>query len=404
MLRIIVEYQDCTHSITTIFYGFSLRNYGLTAPCKCVIIRKDRITIQNGIERSAADLKFNYELGKIYDTIFFGCLHFHKEVIFDRVREALDESRYASEAIEELYREVNEHLPPLPAILSPFFFPPEHRPCALTQFFDEQIDFSQDTIDCFLQKITENSGLLYSHLANTLLSGASPSATDEYVRALTEASYPQELKLQLSLLFGNYPYAVSLLTEHLQKIYRQIVLLHEKYKQKVLETAEQVQGSYLSGEFDQYLQRRYSKPISKVEIANGSITVLHMVLRMHQIDLAEDGDPKRSVVMVGTQYAEAMRIDAGIDPQNIFYALGNKTRFAILKAFAEQGEMTAAGIARALQLPASTAIAQVELLYEKGLLLFVRKKGLQLFYKLNYSVLRNTFRLMNEYLDEWEQK
>lgn len=345
-------------------------------------------------------MKFNFEIGKIYDAIFFGCLHFHKEVVFEKLQKELSDPFSSTATIDDLYHEANEHLPLLPAILSPFFCPQDNRISALTQFFVEEIDFSQDTLDSFLHKITTNSELLYTKLVNTFLFGASPSESDTYVQVLSESAYPPEFKLQISLLFGNYPYAVSLLTDFLRKIYDQITLLHEKHEQEVAKTKEQVQGKNNPEAFEQIFQHRYSKPFRKELLSYASISVLDTYLTY----LNEDRDLEHSVMIFGTQYAESLKILAGADPQCIFYALGNKTRFSILKTLAEQGEMTAAGIARALQLPASTAIAQVDFLYQNGLLSFVRKKGLQIFYKLNYPVLRSTFRLANEYLNEWEQK
>lgn len=104
------------------------------------------------------------QIGKIYDTLFY-CVKYFNE---DSVQEMITNYFADPSFMEECYQEIKETIPILPPILAPIFLYQDQMPTAMTVFFDEQIDFENDTIDTFLKKIASKSDIIYSETVNSI--------------------------------------------------------------------------------------------------------------------------------------------------------------------------------------------------------------------------------------------
>lgn len=347
---------------------------------------------------------FNIEIGKIYDTIFLGVLQFHKKALFERLDDFLIDRKWFDRLNAELTDLNCETEESLPEILSPFFLCSKAGNCALTAFFTGKIDYAQDTFNSFLEKLKTNSDLLFAKLMDAIFpdrpfgnpsSLTLPLDTEILIKALNEASYSQEVKLQIALLFGNYPYALALLVKHLQLLYKQIDALYSAHENEIAHAAEEMQQRRNLTLYEQVYTQFTSKAFRKELPFYNSISLLHSLL----FYLASNGTSY--LLISGIQHEDALRFATrqNDDLRSILLAIGNDTRLSILKVLSEQGEMTSADVARALGIAPSAAFTHMDILFQKGILSFVRRQGLRMFYKINYPVLRNALRLAGTFLD-----
>lgn len=87
-----------------------------------------------------------------------------------------------------------------------------------------------------------------------------------------------------------------------------------------------------------------------------------------------------------------------INLRQLLIAIGNDTRFSIIEALFEKGELTASSIAKRLGVPSTTVLRHIEILYNCGAIYISRKSGLQIFYKINYHLLKSANKLITKKL------
>lgn len=343
----------------------------------------------------------NYEIGKIFDSIFYGIMYFHKQVVIDKIKTRL----FDASIVETAYQEAFDELPPLPSVLSPFFCPQKAGRSALTLFFQDQIDFEHDTIDTFLRKISVKPSLLYAKVLCSLFPEFNSdeknllpvSDPEVYFEMINNASYPPEFKLQVALLFGNYQHALTQLIEYLQLIYTTISAIHKKHEDEILAISEHIHSDKCSEILRQLCNQLCAK---EFDFSHSYFTVSW--IHPYILDFVTNGD--YFTIIVGTGFDEVIHATiegTNINLQSILLALGNETRLSILRIVAETGEMTVTNIAKALQLPSSTAFFHVDILSSKNILCISRKKKSQIFYNINFNILRNANKFVSDLITKY---
>ncbi len=344
-------------------------------------------------------MKYQSEIGKIYDTLFFCIEYFNEQAVKDTITNRFEDTSF----MDKCYQEVNESVPSLPPILKPLFLYQNQTPTVMIAFFKNYIDYQNDTIHTFLQKITEHSDFIYSKTLSTLFPEVSDiveetvtplPAPESFIRTLNESNYSEDFKLQISLLFGNFNYALSLLTEQLVLIFQAVDRLHHKYvamlddaykeihSERNLKLYSKVLGTDISHQTDEY---------------NCTIAFLNQYIAL--LIISEDFHG----LLLGIHYEEDLSFrlnEKNIDVRQLLIAVGNDTRLTILQVLAEQHEMTASAIARIINTPLTTVLRHIEILYGSGAVFISKKSGLKIFYRLNDHLLKNAFKIMNNRIGE----
>ena len=332
------------------------------------------------------------EIGKIYDSIFFCIKYFNAGTINDSVSATYIDIQF----MEDCYQEIKANISALPSILSPFFHSHNQNPNAITSFFSERIDFEEDTLDIFICKISEASDILFSKVYNNIFQDEqiaeiqiiSPHVVPiSYITALSDLNYPDDFKLQIALLFGNFNYAINLLIDTLRTVYKQVEALHHKHLNKLQYAFAQIRSERNIAFFHKLysidLLSNSEPTLATISLLNQGI--VKIILKKEKIEL-----------LLGIQYYKdlSFRFDnQNIDLKELLIALGNNTRLSIIQHLWEGEDQTAASLSKNLRLPPTTVLRHVEILYKSGIVFISKKCGLQVFYQLDRSLLKKAAEL-----------
>lgn len=333
------------------------------------------------------------QIGKIYDTLFYCVKYFNENSVQEMITNYFTDPSF----MEVCYQEIKETIPTLPPILAPIFLYQDQMPTAMTVFFDEQIDFKNDTIDTFLKKIASKSDIIYSEAVNLIFHNyqnlgnrtiAPLIAPEAYIEALSDSDYSDNFKLQIALLFGNFNYAVSVLIEQLRAIYVQVDALHQKYAEKLAVEFEQIQSNRNIQLYKQLLD---------LDIAGINKKCYFAISLLNQYTTKSFVSDEIIALLIGFKHEENLNLqfdNQNIDLHQLLIAIGNDTRLAIIQTLIEKKELTASSIAKIIEIPTTTVLRHVEILYNCGIIYISKRSGLQIFYRLNYNLLMNSNKLI----------
>lgn len=339
------------------------------------------------------------EIGKIYDTLFF-CIELFNE---DEIKETVKKGFTDTSFMDECYYEIKEKTFALPHILEPIFLYRNQVPTAITDFFWEYIDFENDNIDTFLMKIVSKSGVLYSKIVDIIFPNTQNSdggivsplmAPESYIGALAASDYPDSLKLQISLMFGNYNYAVSLLVEQLRLIYKQVDLLHQKYAGKLDVEIEQIQSERNVQLYEQLFSVNILDPNEHAII---SMSLLNQYLTQFVSKNNNWG------ILLGFNHEEDLNRcfdEQNINLRELLVAIGNDIRISVIQTLMKEDELTVSSISKIIDIPLTTVLRHIEILYNSGALYISRRSGLQIFYRINYNLLNRATNLASYKLNK----
>lgn len=325
---------------------------------------------------------YNSEIGKIYDTIYYCIEYFNKHEVETHILDYYPNAEFMFECFEEL----NEQIPHLPSILEPFFYYKNEIPTAVSCFFAKQIDFEQATIDHFVSNITANASVLYQNTIDSIFHSHKPLDTTNILPAVAPAIYIQsindldcstEFKLQVSLLLGNFNYAISQLVDTLKQVYSYVDSLHCKYKNGL----SQEYANIFSNDKAK-LYHQFFKFDSSVEIKSASISLLNQYVVFYQ----RKGD--QVYVLVGLNHEDALTDDLCEDQitvDNFMTTCGNEFRMSVIHALISNRELTTSQMAKMIGCPVTTLIKHIEVLRSNRVIYISRRSGLQIFYQLNSS-------------------
>lgn len=326
-------------------------------------------------------MEFNPIIGKIYDSVFFFYEYYNSDVIERDFYNKYDDHEF----MMGCYSQIKENITP-PEFLRPLFYCDKLNSTIISEFFAEEIDFSTDTIDSFCDKLLRSVDILYQRTLDRIFSDYQKDKTKAiyplvapagYLEAINNLKMDAEFKLQVSLLIGNFSYAISAFTGLLKNTYLHVDLLHRKYQQEIDEEFVQIQSESnrkLYEEEFQYGTEQYDDAIIGISLLN-------------QFILMDSGKEEKSInLLLGIRHEMALdstRTFQTLTLTQFLVACGNDFRVKILYAISEAGEMTLSQLSKALKTSPTTLLRHVEVLLENRIIYIHRRDGLQIFYKVN---------------------
>ena len=325
---------------------------------------------------------YNPNAGKIYDTIFFFVEYFNKEETsnyFNKVREDVS-------LVYEYYNEIKAGVTEIPPLLFPFFYIRSESASALTAFFTYKTDFQCVTLDSFINRIKENTDILYKETVNSIFFNIFDSedkkfipldAPEDYIDAINALDLPFYFKLQVSLLFGNFNYAVSVLTDYLKIVYSHVNELHDKYANNIDIEFQQIHTGYNIRLYKNALN--YDKDRFQ-ESTTISISLLNQFIIYD--------NKKYDFFLLGLKHEESIldrHNESKATSDNFIIICGSEIRMKIIHALIDINEMTVSQIAKYLDCPASTLTRHIDALLNNGIITITKREGLQIYYRLNVS-------------------
>ncbi len=341
-------------------------------------------------------MELHEDIGKIYDTIFY-CVEYFNHNTLDNI---IPTNNSLFCFADNCYKKINEKVSSLPTILEPFFITRESLPCAMTSFFFRHVNFISDTFDSFLIKITASSNDLYNMTVNYLLSdkindsssSSLVASPDTLMQALESSMLPDSQKLHISFLAGNLSYAVALLVHHLREIYIEVNNLHAAYADELRKAADSVTSEQTLQLYSDILRHDLTEAYDKTHFAV-SLLNPYIIRSISKNEYTE--------VLFGVFYENYLKSKTDEDSINLrhfFIALGNDTRLSVLQALTEHKELTATMAAKIVDQPVATVLRHIDVLYENNILYISKRKGLNIFYKINYEILIRAFNIINNKL------
>ena len=341
-------------------------------------------------------MEWHEEIGKIYDTLFY-CIEYFNHNTLDNI---IPTNNPLYCFAENCYKDISGRVSSLPTILEPFFITRESLPCAMTSFFFRHMNFISDTFDSFLIKITANSNDLYNITVNYLLSDKinDPSSSsfvaspDTLMQALESSTLPDSQKLHISFLAGNLSYAVALLIHHLREIHIEVNNLHTAYADELRKAADSVTSEQTLQLYSDILRHDFTDDYDKTHFA---VSLLNPYI------MRSAGKNEYTEVLFGVFYENYLKSrtdEDSIDLRHFFIALGNDTRLSVLKALTEHKELTATMAAKTVDQPVATVLRHIDILYTNNIIYISQRKGLNIFYKINYEMLIRAFNIINNKL------
>lgn len=342
------------------------------------------------------------EIGKIYDSLFFCIEYFNEAAVNDTIINCYDDSDF----MVKCYQDINKKIPVLPPILEPFFLCQNQKPSPMTEFFTDQIDFMNDSLESFLRKIVSNSNFLLSLIVKSIFPDNQDSDNRTHslhtssklnVEALINSNYSAEFQLQIALLFGDFDYAISTLISQLQLIYIQVDLLHQKHAEKLDSEFKQIKSAQNIQLYENLcsikIANNFEKTLVAISLLNQYITKI--VARNRNLEL-----------LLGFRHEEDLLLlynESNIDIQQFLIAIGNDTRLSIIQTLQKHEELTCSTISRLLDFPPTTTLRHLDVLYDCGIVYISKRSGLNIFYCINYDLLdkataliRHQFRRVNK--------
>lgn len=326
-------------------------------------------------------MEFNPTIGKIYDSVFFFYEYYSNDVIERDFYNKYDDHEF----MMRCYSQIKENITP-PEFLRPLFYCNKSSSTIISEFFAEEIDFSTDTIDSFCDKLLRSVDILYQRTLDRIFSDYQKDKTKAiypsvapagYLEAINNLKMDAEFKLQVSLLIGNFSYAISAFTGLLKNTYLHVDLLHHQYQLEIDEEFEQIQSEsnrkLYEKEF-QYGTEQYDDAIIGISLLN-------------QFILMDSGKEEKSInLLLGLKHEMALdstRTFQTLTLTQFLVACGNDFRLKILYAISEAGEMTLSQLSKALKTSPTTLLRHVEVLLDNRIIYIHRRDGLQIFYKVN---------------------
>ena len=329
-------------------------------------------------------MKFNPNSGKIYDSIFFFYEYYNEDIIKRDFYNKYDDHEF----MMSCYSQIKENITP-PEFLHPLFYCDKSSSTIISEFFAEEIDFSTDTIDSFCDKLLRSVDILYQRTLDRIFSDYQkdkakaiyPSvAPAGYLEAINNLKMDAEFKLQVSLLIGNFSYAISAFTGLLKNTYSYVDLLHRKYQQEIDEEFGQIQSESNRKLYKLY-EEEFQYGTEQYEDATVGISLLN------QFVILIAGKEKEPInLLFGLKHEmslDSARTFRTLTLTQFLVACGNEFRLKILYAISEAGEMTLSQLSKVLNTAPTTLLRHIEVLLDVRIIYIHRREGLQIFYKVN---------------------
>jgi DNA-binding transcriptional ArsR family regulator len=239
--------------------------------------------------------------------------------------------------------------------------------------------------------LTTNSDILYQEIVSDIFPDYAKGESRKMMPAIAPANYieainaidlPIDFKLQISLFFGNFNYAVSVLAIYLKRVYLLVDELYNEYKREIALEYDQIQSTVNLELYKNKLQ------CDEEYINNASVSVS---LLNQYIVYEKKSTENELVLLLGLRHEEV--ISEHVDEskgtaENFILTCGSEVRMKIVKVLIDKKEMTSSQIAKYIDIPVTTMIRHISTLQKNGIIYVSRRDKLQIFYRLNDKLLR----------------
>ncbi len=343
-------------------------------------------------------MQYNSEIGKIYDSIFFFYEFYHN----GETAHECSNKYHDTEFMKHCFSQIDDKIE-LPELLRPLFCTGAVQTNPISEFFATEIDFLHDSIDDFIYRLSSNIDIIYQNTIDKIFNNSEkeknnrilPSvAPAKYLEALDSLKEDDSFKLQVSLLIGNFNYAMLLFTGLLKQVYSYVDTLHSKYQKEIGKEFERIQSETNLKLYEKTLQHPITAPDKTVV----SISLLNQFMI-----LGPGFEQNSTVILVGLKHEEVLEDSFEISTVTLtdfLIACGNELRIKILDSVSENGELTLSQLSKMHDTSPATMVRHIEVLVNAQILQISRREGLQIFYKINVRL----FRYMKNHVENFINK
>lgn len=332
-------------------------------------------------------MKFNSEIGKIYDSIFFFCDYYSDGKTLKECTIDYGNTEFMAHCLNQIRNDIKP-----PEILRPLFRTVRTQISAIGNFWSRNFRFPEDNIDTFVEKISNNPDKILKLLIDNIFEDyqkmnsvtISPSEKpEEYLQALQFLNTDADFKLQLSLLIGNFDYAISVFVDLFKKVYYHVSALHDKYQREIASEFERIQNEDVLKLYDKMVpfdMNAYDEIVITIALLNQYIVfethhkheTFYLLLGVKSLQILENENSLSSVSL-----------------SKFLIACGNEIRIKALNSISEHKELTLSQLAKLQDVSPATMLRHIEVLLNAHLIQVSRRDGLQIFYEINNQTFQN---------------
>lgn len=332
-------------------------------------------------------MKFNSEMGKIYDSIFFFYDYYSDSKTLKECTHDYGDTEFMAHCLNQIRNDIKP-----PEILRPLFKTVRIQINPITTFFSNHFNFVKDDFESFVIKLSNNTDKIFQMIIDNIFEGyqkmnsvkISPSENpEEYLQALQNLNADADFKLQLSLFISNFDYAMSVFIDLFKRVYHYVSALHDKYQREITAEYERVQNDDIAKLYENFIE---------ADIFSAPVTEITICILNQYIVYTSKPDLDSLCLMIGvrsTQIIEDEKKFSSISINNFLIACGNETRFNALQSIADYGELTLSQLAKLQNVSPATMLRHIEVLLGYHLIQVSRRDGLQIFYKINAQMFRS---------------
>lgn len=320
-------------------------------------------------------MQFKNEIGILYDAIFFGYAYFNDG----------DQTGGIS---ADAYREVLAAVEELPGWMRPFFTNDVENMTVLPPEVAYGADSSINGLLDFLSDETDVLSCLSKHyFQGEKLSAVAPG---RLYRLCEEAEISDNTKMALPYLFADYSSLHFEVRKEFYRLYSAMKSFHDKQEGKVRNVVDKLLEHGAAG----ILMDEQTKAVFGVSLMRPDVLALS---RNEGAPVIVCG-PKANVAAHAPTLETTPLVDFTV-------ACGSEAKMKILDLFAEHGNLTAAQLARLMDISAPMAWRYTEMLRNANVILEDRGEGRkEIYYRLNLDYFRGVRRSLDELISRLEAK
>ena len=341
-------------------------------------------------------MRLNEEIGVLYDVTCLGDTYFNRE----RIERSYQEKGMSIDLRFRPFREVMEKVGVLPSFLSLFFCVGETGEPIIAKFFDNMVDVPSVSIELFLSNFDDEEKVLGAVVASFF-----PYLDEKSKRKLVagdislwyricgESDLPAEMQTAMLYMVSSYETLHLEIRRELFRIYTIIKAYHLAHKEEI----ERIYKAMESPEEMKQLCDQHQIDLTGVEENNIDlgVTLMNPIMSM--------GTRFQNVVIFvcgGEYLLLTEKKDEFLDValSDFVVNCGTKQKMDILLLFREHGVLTAAQLARVLEVSPPMAWRYVEMLYKHNILMVNKKEAKNIYYSLNPEYFRGVLHSMEEFI------
>ena len=288
----------------------------------------------------------------------------------------------------------------LPSFLSLFFCVGETGEPIIAKFFDNMVDVPSVSIELFLSNFDDEEKVLGAVVASFF-----PNLDEKSKRKLVagdislwyricgESDLPAEMQTAMLYMVSSYGALHMEIRRELFRIYSIIKAYHLIHKEEI----DRISESMESPERVKQLANQYRVNLAGTEEKD----IIFGVSLMNPVMSMGGRFGSKIIFVCGGEFLLPMEMkDEFLDValSDFVVNCGTKQKMDILLLFREHGVLTAAQLARVLEVSPPMAWRYVEMLYKHNILMVNKKEAKNIYYSLNPEYFRGVLHSMEEFI------